>query len=56
MNDNYLDAEESDITWMTDCINGRFGCTDLEWVPTDSESIDYLGMPMSMDSEHTYLS
>ena len=55
MDDNYLDGEEDEITWTSDTINKRFDCKDLEWVPTDGEPIDYLGMLMSVDSERTFL-
>ena len=55
--DNYLDDEEDEVTWATYTINTRFDCKDLEWVPTDHDGdhIGYLGMPMSMDSERTFL-
>ena len=57
MDDNYLDGEdlEDEVTWATDAINKCFDCKDLEWVPTDGDPIDYLGMLISMDSERTFL-
>ena len=52
-----MDGEEDEINWATDTINERFDCKDLEWIPTNGEPIDYLGirMLMSIDSERTFL-
>ena len=48
----YLDAEGDAISWMSynAIINKRFDYKDLEWVPTDGEPMDYLGMLMTLSN------
>lgn len=57
VDDNYIDAEEDSVTKAADIITSRFDCKDLEFVSTDGEPTDLLGMLLSMSygDERSYL-
>ena len=55
VDDCLVDGEEEDIKWIFDLLDERFACKDGEWLDQDTP-LDYLGMEMSLDADHIYLS
>ena len=55
VDDALVDGEESDINWLFTAMDKRFKCKPAEWLTVD-EPLDYLGMDISVDDTHIYLS
>ena len=55
VDDCLADGEEEDIDWLFNLLANRFDCKDTEELIIDSP-LDYLGIEVSMDQEHLYLS
>ena len=55
VDDCLADGEEEDVDWIFNLLANRFHCKDTEELTIDSP-LDYLGIEVSMDQEHLYLS
>ena len=55
VDDVFADGERHDIEWFFEALNKRFECKDAEWL-TPTNTIDHLGMEISMNQESIYLS
>ncbi len=55
VDDALVDGEEDDIKWLFKAMDKRFECKPAEWLGI-SEPLDYLGMDVSIDDTHIYLS
>ena len=49
--DNFYDAEESDIVKINNLLEDRFECKNIEWLEPGSE-LDYLGLQLFQTSTH----
>ena len=56
VDDDLIDGNEDDILWASNKLDDRFDCKDLDWIEPNGPKVDYLGMELSQDDTHTYLS
>ena len=58
VDDILADGREEDIKWFFDTLGDRFDCKDDEWLTPETplESLDFLGMEISMDNDNIYMS
>ena len=55
VDDILCDGLEEDIKWFFDKLGDRFDCKDDEWLSPEN-SLDFLGLDVSMDGENIYVS
>ena len=55
VDDCLVDGEEEDIKWIFDRLDSEYDCKEAEWLSIE-DSLDYLGMEISMDEDYIYLS
>ena len=55
VDDCLVDGNEEDVNWIFELLDNRFECKEREWLSADGP-LDHLGMGISMDDDHIYLS
>lgn len=55
VDDTFADGEQEDIEWISELMDERFECKELEWL-VPLKPMDYLGMDIQHDENYTYLS
>ena len=56
VDDCMIDGEESDVHWADNHLEDRFDCKDTDWLTSDMEPMDCLGMTLHLSNSRIFLS